>query len=249
MPPQQRHLFPGRIRAALKAYHEHQAVHAPEMLTPLEPDESGKFRFERHDEGSLAYSFTYGGAAFFVLDTRTMRVKGREPSLLSEGQWKVLQEWLAEVNDLYPVKFLVSSGTILHPFWLDFTRDRWTGFPAERERLLEFLAVHEIEGLRILTGDLHSAHAVSAELRCPSGRRIPIWEFCSTPFEQTSMFISNTYHPLFSKWIGNQRRLFRQTGQNFGVVRVDFDSSPPRVTFSLRYNRDDWKTLPPVDTA
>ncbi|MCQ3938416.1 MAG: hypothetical protein DPW18_15410 [Chloroflexi bacterium] len=249
IPPQQRHLFPGRIRAALKAYHEHQAMHAPEMLIPLEPDESGKFRFERQDEGSLAYSFTCGGAAFFVLDTRTMRVKGRERSLLSEGQWKVLQEWFLSVREQYPVKFLVSSGTVLHPFWLDLTRDRWTGFPAERERLLEFLAVNEIEGVRILTGDLHSAHAVSAELKCPSGRRIPIWEFCSTPFEQTPMFISNTYLPIFSKWIGNQKKLFHQTGQNFGIVHVDFDSTPPRVSFSLHYNKDGWKTLPSVETV
>lgn len=249
IPPQQRHLHPGRIRAALKAYHEHQAMHAPEMLIPLEPDEAGKYQFHRHEEGSLAYTFTCGGAAFFVLDTRTMRVKGRERSLLSEGQWRVLQEWLIEVKDRYPVKFLVSSGAILFPFWLDITGDRWSGFPAERERLLEFLATHEIEGVRILTGDLHSAHAVSAELKCPSGRRIPIWEFCSTPFEQTSFFISNTYHPVFSKWLGKQKKLFRQTGQNFGIVRVDFDPPTPRVTFSLRYNENGWKSRPPVHTG
>ncbi len=248
VPPQQRHLYPGRIRAALKAYQEHQVMHSPDPLIPLQADEEGKYNFHAEMEGSLAYSFTCGGAAFFVTDTRTMRVKGRERSLLSEGQWRALQEWLLKVNQQYPVKFLVSSGSILYPFWLDITRDRWSGFPAERERLLEFLAVNEIEGVRILTGDLHAAHAVSAELNCPSGRRIPIWEFCATPFEQSSFFISNSYHPIFSKWIGRQKKLFRQAGQNFGIVRVDFDSSPPRVTYSLRFNKDGWQSCDPVVT-
>lgn len=249
IPPQQRHLYPSRIRAALKAYHEHQAMHAPEMLIPLKADEEGKFQFQRDNEGSLAYAFTHGGAAFFMLDTRTMRVRGRDQSLLSEGQWKALQEWLLATKDQYPVKFLVSSGTILFPFWLDVTRDRWSGFPAERERLLEFLATNEIEGVRILTGDLHTAHAVAAELVCPSGRRIPIWEFCATPFEQASLAVSNTYHPIPTKWLRGQKKLFHQTGQNFGIVRVDFDSSPPKVVFSLRYNKGGWQTLPPLETV
>lgn len=159
-----------------------------------------------------------------------------------------MQEWFREVKDQYPVKFLVSSGTLLYPFWLDLARDRWDAFHAERERLLEFLAVNEIEGLYILTGDLHSAHAVSAELKCPNGRRIPIWEFCSSPFEQSAEPATITYHPLFSKWVGSQKRLFRQTGQNFGVIQVDFDSSPPRVSFNLHYYKNGWKTLPPIIT-
>lgn len=242
VPPQQRHLHPGRIRAALKAYHEHQAVHVPEMLIPPEADEAGKYQFHLEDEGSFAYTFTYGGAAFFVLDTRTMRVKGRERALLNEGQWRVLQEWLLSAKDQYPVKFLASSGTILYPFWFDVTRDRWSGFRAERERLLEFLATNEIEGVHILTGDIHSAHAISAELKCPSGRRIPIWEFCSTPFEQKSNALTNTYHPFLSKWLGRQKKHFYLKGQNFGVVTVNFDSPTPQVTFSLHYQGDGWET-------
>jgi len=248
LPPEQRHLSPERVRAALKAYYEHQAMHAPGMPLPLETNALGEFQFHRHDAGSLAYRFYFGGAAFFVLDTRTMRVKGRKKSLLSEGQWAILQEWLKQVNEQYPVKFLVSSGTILHPFWLDITRDRWNGFPVERERLLEFLAVNEIEGVHIITGDLHTAYAISAELKCPNGRRFPIWEFCSSPFEQSASPSTITYHPLFSKWIGSQKRLFWQTGQNFGVVHVDFDSSTPHVSFNLHYYQNGWKTRPPITT-
>ena len=249
IPLLQRKLPKERVRAALKAYYEHQAMHAPKMLTPLETDTEGKFMFQRDDEGTFAYTITYGGAAFFVLDTRTMRSRKGRNALLGEDQWTALKNWFLKVKDTHPVKFLVTSGTILFPFLLDVSRDRWSGFRSERERLFQFLAENEIEGVRILTGDLHSAHAVSAEIKCPSGRRIPIWEFCSTPFEQTSMWISNTYHPiLFSRWIRKQRKHFRQTGNNFGIVHVDFDSPTPQVTFTLHYNNDGWKILPPIDT-
>jgi phosphodiesterase/alkaline phosphatase D-like protein len=249
IPSEQRKLPLDRIRAALRAYYEHQVMHAPEMLLPLQTDNKGEFTFHQGDEGSFAYTFNYGGTAFFVLDTRTLRVKKGKNILLGEAQWKKLEAWFLEVKDRYPVKFLVSSGTVLHPFLMDIVRDRWSGFPADRKRLFKFLAENEIEGVRILTGDIHSAHAVSAEIKCPNGRRIPIWEFCSTPFEQKSKWASATYFPiLFSKWIRGQKKLFRQTGNNFGIVHVDFDNPTPRVSFTLHYNKDGWKSLPQVHT-
>ena len=240
-PPQERILPGGRIHAALKAYDEHQAMHAPEFLLPFEFDARGEYIFRAHDPASLAYTFYYGDAAFFVMDTRTMRVAGRNRSMLGEGQWSMLKEWLKESNSKYPVKFIVSSCSILHPLWIDIFKDRWSGFPAERERLLEFLAVNEIEGVRILTGDLHSAHAVTAELKAPSGRRIPIAEFCASPFEQKSIWISFTYMRLRSKWLARQKRHFYHAHPNFGIVHVDFDSPNPGVTFNLHYNDDGWK--------
>lgn len=246
LPPEQRNISPERVRAALKAYHEHQSMHAPEMVFPPEMNALGEFQFTKHDPGSLAYSFYVGGAAFFVLDTRTMRIKGKKKILLGEGQWTALQEWLKNVKEDYPLKFIVSGGAILYSFWLDISHDRWEGFRDERERLLNFLAVNEIEGVHILTGDLHSAHAISAELNCPSGRRIPIVEFCSTPFEQKGVWLSATYYPMRSKWLRNQKKIFRQTGQNFGVVHVDFDSPTPSVKFTLHYHEDGWKTHAPV---
>ena len=244
-PPQERHLSGERVRAALKAYHEHQAVHAPDLLLPFETDTKGEFVFRPHDPSSLAYTFYFGKAAFFVLDTRTMRVNKRgQKTMLGEGQWHVLKQWLKEVNHKYPAIFLVSSCSILHPFFFDIANDRWMGFPKERERLLEFLAVNEIEGVRILTGDLHSGHAVTAELKSPSGKRIPIAEFCASPFEQKSVWISFGYIPLFSKWLARQKRHFYRAFPNFGIVHVDFDAPAPTVTFTLHYNNKGWKTMP-----
>ena len=246
IPSEQRELTRERVRAALKAYYEHQAMHAPKQLSPLQVDDQKNRLLPPENEGTFAYTFTFGNAAFFVLDTRTMRVRKGKNLLLGEGQWKQLEDWFLSVKDKYPVKFLVSSGTVMYPFLLDIVRDRWSGFRSERERLFKFLAENEIEGVHILTGDLHTAHCVSAEIKCPSGKRIPIWEFCSSPFEQKSKWISATYVPICSKWVRKQKKHYHQPGRNFGIVHVNFDDSNPRVEFKLHYEDNGWKVRPAI---
>ena len=237
-PPEAYHLTPERIRAGLKACHEHQFMHAPRLLLSLDTDAKGEYILEPHDPGSLAYTFYYGGAAFFVLDTRTMRVDRQKRTMLGEGQWDVLKKWLKESAE-YPVKFPVSSCSLLFPIIGDIARDRWSGFPEERERLLEFLATEEIEGLHILTGDLHAGHAVSANLKCPSGRRIPIREYCASPFEQISINADFMYKPVRSKWLAAQKRHFYHAHRNFGIMDVNFDAPEPSVRFTLHYHYKD----------
>lgn len=239
-PVEERRLPLHRVRGALQAYWEHQGMHAATYITLPNLDDKGQYILSHGEAGSLAYTFRYGGAAFFVLDTRTMRVKGRQGrTMLGEGQWQALEAWLMEVKDTCPVKFLVTSCSFLFDMWIDFARDRWSGFPAERERLLQFLATNEIRGVHLLSGDLHFANAVYAELDGPKGRAIPLWEFCSTPFEQQSMWLaSRTYRRVSSKWVKNQQLLFTLDQYNFGVVRVDFkDLGEPRVGFEV-YDRD-----------
>lgn len=243
-PPQERHLYADRVRAALKSCDEHQFMHAPTPLLPFETDEGGQLILHPQHPASFAYTFVHGGAAFFVLDTRSMRVNQRgKKTMLGHGQWTMLEQWLRDVKDKYKVKFIVSSCSLLPPFFFDIANDRWSGFPKEQQRLLEFLAVNEIEGVRILTGDLHSGHAVTAQLKCPSGKRIPIAEFCASPFEQESIWISFGYFPLLSKWLTGQKRHFYRAFRNFGIVNVDFASPEPKVTFTLHYKNKDWKTV------
>ncbi len=246
VPSEQRKLTKERVLAALKAYYEHQAMHAPKQLSLPQMDSQGYFLFPPEDEGTFAYSFTYGNAAFFVLDTRTMRVRKGRRKLLGDTQWKMLEDWFLSVNEDYPVKFLISSGTVMYPFLLDIVQDRWSGFRSERERLFKFLAENEIEGVIILTGDLHTAHTVSAEVKCPSGRRIPIWEFCSSPFEQKSQWVSTTYVPICSRWLRKQKKHYHQPGKNFGIIHVDFDGPHPRVVYNLHYNDNGWKVRPAI---
>jgi phosphodiesterase/alkaline phosphatase D-like protein len=221
-----------RVQDALKAYQEHQGQHIDTYIDPLDVVD-GRYPLDLEDQGSFAYTFEYGAVAFFVLDTRTRRIKApfSKRLLLSEGQWQALENWLLQVKDSHPVKFIITSCALLFQMWIDIPRDRWNGFPGERKRLLKFLAEHEIEGVHLLAGDLHSSHAVSADLRSPSGRSVRLWEFCASPFEQKpNWMVRYTYVPILTRWLKNQKLLFVCTELNFGVVRVVFkENQPPEV--------------------
>jgi phosphodiesterase/alkaline phosphatase D-like protein len=225
-----------RVQDALQAYWEHQGMHAPPLELPLGLDQKDQYVLDPADPGSLAYTFTFGAAAFFVMDSRTMRVKSRsKQSILGEEQWQALEGWLLAVKDDYPLKFLVSSGAVLFQMWVDLARDRWSGFPQERQRLLHFLAANEIEGVYILCGDLHSTHAIRTELYGPQGQALPLWEFCSSPFEQQPNWLArHTYSPVRNRLIRDQKNYFTIAENNFGVVRVDFnESGKPQVGFEV----------------
>ncbi|MFH1906170.1 MAG: alkaline phosphatase D family protein, partial [Chloroflexota bacterium] len=205
-------------------------MHAPPFQIPLRVDHGNQYGLHRDDPGSLAYTFEFGAAAFFVMDTRTMRIKNRqEQMMLGEGQWQALEDWLLAVKDAYPLKFLVTSCAVLFSMWADIPRDRWSGFPKERDRLLHFLAANGIEGVYFLTGDLHSAHAISADLYGPNRQPLRIWEFCSTPFECAAPT--------------RQEKHFIVDRANYGVVRVDFPApGKPQVRFDLYYeDKGEWK--------
>jgi hypothetical protein len=119
--------------------------------------------------------------------------------------------------------------------WLDFARDRWSGFPVERDWLLTFLAEHDIRGVYLLAGDLHSAHAIRAELSGPPDRALPLWEFCASPFEQDpNQLASRTYWPLRPGPVTRQELFFCVRQRNFGIVRVDFvPPDTPQVRFEV----------------
>lgn len=227
-----------RAKAALKAFWEHQGMHSPaHHETPL-LDANDFYTLEDQDPGSFAYSFTFGSAAFFVMDTRTRRVRDRrggQKTILGDAQWDVLEQWLLRVSRTYPVKFLVTSSALLVRLWIDILYDRWGGFASERDHLLDFIAANGIKGVYLLSGDLHSAHAVEAELECSRGHTIRLWEYCSSPFEQsTSWLSSHTFNPFRYARIKHLHRHFSYSQPNFGIVRVDFsEQEDPRVTFDV----------------
>jgi alkaline phosphatase D len=240
----QRSLTAERIQAALQAYNEHQGSHAPSLTIPA-PASSRGIRLKDKPAGkSLAYTFYFGAAAFFVMDTRTERVHGREQCVLSPEQWSRLEEWLLAVNDLFPVKFLVTSSAILFEMFGDFAQDRWVSFPRERDRLLHFLAASGITGVYFLSGDLHEAHAVSTELYGPNEHSIPLWEFSATPFEQQPNALAKfVKRRARSSALHNTKIHYTISRINYGVVEVSFeDPACPRVDFELHYeDKGEWK--------
>ena len=245
-PIEERRIPRQRIRAALEAYWEHQGIHAPKMLLPMEREkESGDFNLMEEDAGSLAYTFYYGAAAFFVMDTRTMRVHNNETQIvLGEAQWRVLFQWLDDVKDDYPVKFIVSSSAFLFDMFGDIANDRWTGFKAERDRLLFYLAENGIEDVYILAGDLHEAHAISANLNGPNGKSIPLWEFCATPFKQDINWLAKLLiKKTSSAALKDAEVKFSIAYINYGTVDIEFDQNQkPHVKYTVNYKDKEWLT-------
>jgi phosphodiesterase/alkaline phosphatase D-like protein len=234
-PKDERFLTIHRARDAMEAYWEHQGIHGPAPFDPLRLDPSGRFAIHESD-GSLAYQFVFGAASFLVLDVRTSRVKIRDQyHIMTERQWQALEKWLLEEREKHSVKFLVSSSSILFDMFGDFTRDRWGGFRGERNRLLSFIAYHNIENLFILTGDLHCGHAIEATLSTPEGQPLTLWEFCASPFEQSHNKLAWTNIRTQSPAVKAYKRHFSAPENNYGIVSVDFlEYVKPVVTYSMR---------------
>lgn len=231
-PREARRLSHRRIQAALQAYWEHQAVHAPNLLMPPDGAQFDRPLILPGDQGNFAYTFEWGGAAFFVLDTRTQRVYKHR--MLNRPLWNALENWLLSVKDRYPVKFIVSSVSALFEIWGDFTRDRWNGYPDERRRLLHLIAANEVKNTYILTGDLHSAHAVEATVHSRGKEPVKVWEFCSSPFEQAPNKLSLIAARRINVYpITDYRIHFRFAELNFGVVHVRFENGEPRVRLEI----------------
>lgn len=233
-PSEERILTLDRVRNALKAYWEHQGMHAPPMIFSPKFNADGYFILKRHDPGSFAYTFTYGAAAFFVLDTRSMRVKNsHEQRMLGHGQWHILEHWLLKVKDEYPVKFLVTSSSVLYSMFGDFLGDRWSGFRNERDVLLHFIGDNHIKDIYLIAGDLHSSHSMTAECG-PENSPVEIHEFCSTPFEQNcNKYARLLYTSIKSGAVHHPKRHFVLSNPNYGIVQMRFEAGTPKVDFKL----------------
>jgi len=220
-----------RVRDAMQAYWEHQGIHAANYINLPKMDAAGRFMFHDSD-GFLAYTFQFGVVPFFVLDTRTVRTENRhENCLLGETQWQALEKWLLD-NREAPVKFLVSSSTVMFDMLADFASDRWSGFPKDRSRLLKFITDNDIQNLYILSGDLHNAHCTETDLHGKNGP-LKLWEFCSSPFEQKPNLASYTYIRPWNSLIKRQKLHARLVTQNFGVVKVNLTESSSRVRYEI----------------
>jgi hypothetical protein len=229
-----------RVQNALQAYWEHQGMHAPTPMQGPQLTVSEKFVLDREDPGSLAYKFEHGGAAFFVLDTRTHRVRSRQHrQMLGEDQWTMFENWLQEVKDQFVYKFVVTSSSMLGNFVIDFASDRWSGFPSEQRKMLDLIANQGVEGVIFLTGDLHAAHAIRVDLRGRDDSTIPVWELCSSPFKQdVNKFAKYPWmlSPVKGGPVQSGKVFWTVAAQNFGVVKLILaPEDNPQLQFFL-YN-------------
>jgi alkaline phosphatase D len=180
--------------------------------------------------------FSYGQADFFILDTRSQRdpkdtPDGPNKSLLDgdefgdEGQWRWLENGL--LNSTAKWKFIF-SGSPFNP--TTKKRDAWYGYPDERDRLIELIRSNGIQGIVIISGDIHAGgiddgtNAGLPEIVVPAA---------NTKGCLTASYIGNWSHGFYSSVeSGRNKTEDEPPCPGYGVVSVMTD--PDRILMQVK---------------
>ncbi len=180
-------------------------------------------------------SYTFGPEGrkvkIILLDTRYFRdelmknQKGDGPryeinkvgDVLGFKQWQWLENELT--NSDAQIHLLCSSIQVLpkeHHF------EKWANFPAARQKLLKLIAKTSPANLYILSGDRHMAEISMGDV----GANKSIYEI-------TSSGLTHSWSKMKSE--PNQYRVGDIIAQlNFGVLRIDWSGSEPKVTADIK---------------
>jgi len=153
-----------------------------------------------------------GRVQILLLDLRWFRT---HDNLLGEQQWQWLEEQLREPAE---VRLLVSSSqfAVSGSQW-----DKWEDYPLEKSRLLALVDELNLHNLIVLSGDMHFGEI--SGLTTPGG--IELIDFTSSGLNRWES----------AEGIPNSNRIaLFDTGENFGWVEIDWDSTPLTVKLELR---------------
>ena len=161
--------------AAAHAFQTYQVSHSP------------LFRLNSHNrlEGTpqaYYYQFRDGCCEFFVTDTRTEREPGEDLNsgdIISEQQMQALLAWLG--NGFKGVKFVVSSV----PFFPDSkkpSKDKWSGFRRQRDRIISCIRRHRLNRVVFLSGDVHCSMAAELDISGEGEKSLKIYSVISSAF-------------------------------------------------------------------
>jgi alkaline phosphatase D len=137
-------------------------------------------------------------------------------TILGEAQWKWLGEQLKVPAEL---RLLVSSIQVVAE---DHGFEKWMNIPRERERLYGLLRETKAAGVVILSGDRHLAELSVMD----AGIGYPLLDLTSSGLNQAS----KRWRPLET----NRHRVATMNrGDNFGMVRIDWDRPDPLVRLEI----------------
>jgi len=136
-----------------------------------------------HEDYKLWRSYKWGDTAeIFLLDCRSERVPDSRETEDATYIGALQMEWLKEglKNSNAHFKIIMNSVPITkfdHPIWfMEF--DRWQGYPAQREELLDHIVDSGIENVWWLSGDFHLGSVNRVE---SSGPYASMWEIMMGP--------------------------------------------------------------------
>ncbi len=134
---------------------------------------------------ALYYSFNYGTAQFFVLDTRTERFAFQSPSsdnqIIGQDQMRAFKSWLRRhANEL---KFVVSSVPFVGEVRNDV--DKWSAqrFEQQKHEVVDFIHDNAVGKLVFLTGDMHSSYHATMTIT-HDNQNLVVHELMSSPVNQ-----------------------------------------------------------------
>ena len=114
---------------------------------------------EQGPEQRLWHSYQWGDTAEFILmDGRSERIpstrEGADATYVSPEQLAWAQDRL--LNSTAHFKVVISSVPITNmPFWYIGESDRWEGYAAQRDALLDFITTNDIDDVYFIAGDFH----------------------------------------------------------------------------------------------
>ena len=135
-------------------------------------------------------------------------------SMLGEAQWQWLEQEL-----LKPAKVkVIASSLQLIP---DFTGwESWANFPADRQRLFNFIEKHKIGGVIMISGDTHWGELSKYQAK----QNYPLWEVTSSGLTQKWKDVSP-----------NKHRVGESTSDvNYGFIEIDWQQADPNIEFGLK---------------
>lgn len=155
----------------------------------------------------------WGEVEAFLLDGRYYR---KVDGMLGTVQRKWLIDRLAASTATF--KLLVSGSR-----WTQQgSADSWASFPAEREAILAEVFARKINGVVLLSGDIHRSEVRRIVEDSPG--KYPIYEFTSSPLANST----TTCKP------ADPELLFCYSGNSFGVLRFDTGQSPAQLVHEVR---------------
>lgn len=157
---------------AMRAYSAYQQAHSPLM----QHDVSNKL-IRRHT--AHHYTFSDGCCEFFVTDTRTERNE-KAGKIMSDAQHNQLLKWLRSAPE-ESVKFIATSVPFF-PDIADDTSDKWGGYLAQRDIIIDHIRHRGIRKVVFLSGDVHCSFNATIDVSDSDDTPLNVHSIVSSPF-------------------------------------------------------------------
>ncbi len=186
------------FQIAISAYMSYQWIHCPRNF-----DQDGEAK--NNDGRKLHYSFDCGGYSFFVMDSRTQRIRDDNDYTIGDnhllgypakpsapgrkGQIDLLCEWLvAQQKDNGDLPKFIVSPSVFVPNDVSTAKsdrkkcedDAWAAFPVTRRQLLQTIVDNSIQNVVFLSGDVHCSNIAEIKFTHKTSGLLPLRAFSIT---------------------------------------------------------------------